>query len=112
MMWFKPVIKNLLVALVLGVSLTTVHASDRGGLRSGSLEGFEAAAVVERVNSVELTANGKKYRYDTSLKFLDGSLKSSVSLLETGDHVWLKGKTLNGVLYIESMSVLPSNDDS
>ena len=105
-------IRQLLVLTMLAVSVAAVQANDRGGRSVGSLEQFETAAVVNRSNSVELVANGQRYRYSQSISFLEGSLKSSVGELKAGDHVWLKGKILTGVRYIDTISVLPSDSDA
>ena len=106
------VFRQLVLLVVLAAPLAIAQANDRGGPTSGTLKGFETAAVVDRVNSVELIAEGKRYRYNAPLNFLEGSLKASVQLLKAGDHVWLKGRILNGVHYIDAMSVLPSDSDA
>ena len=107
----KTFLMPMLVLAMLGASLATAQANDRS--RSvGSLEAFQSGGIINSVNSVELVANGKQYRFNTPLTFSNSSLKKSLGTLQTGDHVWLKGKVLNDVFYIDTISVLPSNDDS
>ena len=104
-------IKQTLLLVMLSASLVTAQAQERGE-RSGTLKRFETAAIVDQVNSVELIANGQQYRFDPELKVLEGSLKGSIKLLQVGDSVWLQGTILNGVKYIRTISVLPSDSDA
>ncbi len=107
----KRIIMPMLVLAMLGASLATAQANDRGS-SVGSLDAFQSGGIINRVNSTELVANGKQFRFNTPVQFAGGSLKKSLGALQTGDHVWLKGKVLNGVFYIDTISVLPSSDDS
>ena len=76
-----------------------------------SLERFEAAGIIERVNSTEIVIRNKQYRFNSGFRFMDGSEKQSVRTLNTGDLVWLRGRLLNQVSYVDLTSVLPHEDD-
>lgn len=104
-------IKQFLVLAMLSASLATAQAADRGS-SIGSLDAFQSAGIVNSVDSTELVANGKQFRFNSPLKFHRNSLKKSLGSLEAGDHVWMKGKILNDVFYIDTISVLPSDSDA
>ena len=97
----------LLVALVTPLVASQVLAQ---GVGSGSLKRFEATGVVSSVNSVELISRGQKYRYDSSMVFVEESVKKSVGTIEEGDVVWMRGRIINSVPYIERIMIEPADE--
>ncbi len=102
-------VKHVLLLVMLSASLATAQAVDRGS-SVGSLESFQDGGLISSVSSSGLVAGGKQYRYNSPLTFLESSLRKSVGALKVGDQVWLQGKIINNVLYIDVISVLPADD--
>ncbi len=106
----KSLTKTLLLLVALVTPLVASQALAQG-VGSGSLKRFEASGTVSSVNSVELISRGKKYRYDSSMVFLDDSFKKSVGAIEEGDVVWMRGRIINSVPYIERILVEPADEN-
>lgn len=100
--------RHLLVLLILSLSFASANAYDRS--TGGSLERFEKAGVVEKVNSTEIVVNGKQYRFSTPLHFINNSLRKSLDTIRVGDLIWVKGRVLIGVPYIDTMTIFPDDE--
>lgn len=102
------VCRHLLLLVVLSLSFASANAYDRS--TGGTLERFERAGVVERVNSTEIIVNGKQYRFSTSIYFMNNSVRKSLDTIREGDRIWVKGRILIGVPYIDTMTIFPDDE--
>ncbi len=104
----KSLTKTLLLLMALVTPLVASQVLAQG---AGSLKRFEATGTVASVNSVELvTSLGEKYRYDSSMVFVDDSVKKSVGSIIEGDVVWMRGRVINSVPYIERIMIEPADE--
>ena len=98
--------RHFFLLVVLSLSFASANAYDRS--TGGTLERFEKIGVVEKINSTEIVVNGKQYRFSTPIYFIDNSVKKSLDAIQAGDRIWLKGKILIGVPYIDAMTIFPN----
>lgn len=108
MIFLTEIKKLIIIATIVVFSSSVAIAKDRN--TGGSLERFENAGVVEKITSTELVISGEQYRFSTPLTIRQDSLKKSMGLIQPGDVIWVKGKILIGVPYIDTMRVLPDDE--
>lgn len=88
---FKLIVVRLLVIMAVMLPWAATEA----------LETFEQAGVITHVDYELFTINNKEYRVSSAELDSNNLGRNKISDLRVGDLVWLRGKVLNDVNYVD-----------